>query len=193
MHHIVQNDIETFLVEKESLKPFALAGIYNVLEDEICLEIEGIEIGADSACVVVCDSLGDCDTTFIFVTVLPELIDAVNDSDTTIENTPGKLYPVLANDTISGTLDTIYLVGNITDNAAIGDIYRIFDFHLAEGSSLIDAGHHASVLYTNDIDGDNRHIDGDEDGYLLVDIGADEYDPNAGVINPIQISSPSLP
>ncbi|KAB8151649.1 hypothetical protein EZY14_017230 [Kordia sp. TARA_039_SRF] len=33
MHHIVQNDIETFLVEKETPKPFAIAGVYNVLED----------------------------------------------------------------------------------------------------------------------------------------------------------------
>ena len=84
--------------------------IYNVLDDELCLEIEGVDIGVDSACVVVCDSLGICDTTYIFVTVLPQMIDAVNDADTLTENSPGKTYPILDNDTISGNLDTIYLV-----------------------------------------------------------------------------------
>jgi len=33
VHHIIENEVESFLVEKEPLKPFALAGIYNVLED----------------------------------------------------------------------------------------------------------------------------------------------------------------
>jgi len=33
MHHIVDTEIETYLVEKENRKPFTLAGIYNILED----------------------------------------------------------------------------------------------------------------------------------------------------------------
>ncbi|AXG68148.1 SOS response associated peptidase (SRAP) [Kordia sp. SMS9] len=33
IHHIIDNSIETFLVEKEPPKPLALAGVYNILED----------------------------------------------------------------------------------------------------------------------------------------------------------------
>lgn len=33
MYHIVDTEIETYLVEKENVTPFALAGIYNILED----------------------------------------------------------------------------------------------------------------------------------------------------------------
>ncbi|MBC8753136.1 SOS response-associated peptidase family protein [Kordia sp. YSTF-M3] len=33
IHHIVDTEIETYLVEKENAAPFALAGIYNILED----------------------------------------------------------------------------------------------------------------------------------------------------------------
>ena len=33
MYHLVDNEIKTYLVEKENEAPFSLAGIYNVLED----------------------------------------------------------------------------------------------------------------------------------------------------------------
>lgn len=33
IYHIVNNQIETFLVEKSDPKPFSIAGIYNILED----------------------------------------------------------------------------------------------------------------------------------------------------------------
>lgn len=33
VHHLVDNEVQTFLVEKKPLTPFSLAGIYNVLED----------------------------------------------------------------------------------------------------------------------------------------------------------------
>ena len=33
MYHIINNKVHTFLVEKEKLTPFSVAGIYNVLDD----------------------------------------------------------------------------------------------------------------------------------------------------------------
>ncbi|MEL6923059.1 MAG: gliding motility-associated C-terminal domain-containing protein, partial [Bacteroidota bacterium] len=91
---------------------------YDIIDDGPCLEIEGIDIGQDSACVVICDDLGNCDTTFIFVMVLPQMIDAVNDADTLIENATEFTKDILRNDTISGQLDTIYLVDN-PDHGAV--------------------------------------------------------------------------
>lgn len=33
VHHLIDNEVETFLVEKKSPTPFSIAGIYNVLDD----------------------------------------------------------------------------------------------------------------------------------------------------------------
>lgn len=33
IHHLVENEVKTYLVEKENTTPFSLAGIYNILED----------------------------------------------------------------------------------------------------------------------------------------------------------------
>lgn len=53
------------------------------------------------------------------------------------------------------------------------------DAHLQPGSNAIDAGSNAVLLsypaLFNDIDGDLRPIDGDNDGTRVVDIGVDEY------------------
>ncbi len=87
--------------------------------------------------------------------------------------------------------DTLYIVGDISGSASMGDIYRIHDFHLSNSSPLLDVGHHASVSVPYDIDGSARIIDGNEDGFTYVDIGADEYDPNEGVEPPIRITAPS--
>lgn len=48
------------------------------------------------------------------------------------------------------------------------------DLHLAPGSPCVDAGHPAYTFATTDPDGDPRVLDGDLDGVVLADIGADE-------------------
>ncbi|MFC1877976.1 right-handed parallel beta-helix repeat-containing protein [Thermodesulfobacteriota bacterium] len=58
------------------------------------------------------------------------------------------------------------------------------DLHLQPSSPCIDSGRNAAVIgVTEDIDGDNRVVDGDGDGVATVDMGADEYlsDSNATV------------
>ncbi len=81
--------------------------------DEIayCVEYSGIESGVDSACVVICDDLGYCDTTLFCIVVGdvdgPPI--AVNDIDTTSINTP-KVINFKTNDSIFGVLDTVFLV-----------------------------------------------------------------------------------
>ncbi len=52
------------------------------------------------------------------------------------------------------------------------------DFHLQATSPCIDAGdNNAPGLPAEDFEGDPRVIDGDQDGNPVVDIGADEYQP----------------
>ena len=51
------------------------------------------------------------------------------------------------------------------------------NYHLSPGSPCIDAGTGSVPLASVDMDGDSRVIDGDENGSLVVDIGADEFDP----------------
>jgi gliding motility-associated-like protein len=76
-----------------------------------CVEYTGLELGVDSACVVVCDEFGLCDTT-LFCVVVMEYFEgpaAVTDSLCTQEGTP-VIINALANDTLYGGIDSIYLL-----------------------------------------------------------------------------------
>ena len=50
------------------------------------------------------------------------------------------------------------------------------DFHLWWNSALVDAGTNV-VAPSEDFEGDSRPMDGNGDGFAVVDIGADEYLP----------------
>jgi gliding motility-associated-like protein len=79
--------------------------------ENYCINYTGIEEGGENACIVICDNLGYCDTTFISVTVeeIPDLKpNAVDDAGTTEENI-SLTIDVLANDEINGLIDTVYL------------------------------------------------------------------------------------
>ncbi|MCP4120523.1 MAG: T9SS type B sorting domain-containing protein [Bacteroidetes bacterium] len=79
------------------------------LPDSICLEYTGLEIGVDSACYIICDNLGICDTTFFTVWVVEylELPIANNDTAYTIKETP-VVVNIHGNDVIFG-VDTTYI------------------------------------------------------------------------------------
>jgi parallel beta-helix repeat protein len=52
------------------------------------------------------------------------------------------------------------------------------DYHLQAGSPVIDKGDNsAPSLPANDLDGDPRKLDGDGNGTVIVDMGADEFNP----------------
>ncbi len=77
-----------------------------------CVTYEGVEeLGTDTACIVICDMLGYCDTTYFYITV-EEYFDppiAMDDYDTTIINTP-IVVNVKLNDTVFGGIDTLYII-----------------------------------------------------------------------------------
>jgi hypothetical protein len=71
--------------------------------------------------------------------------------------------------------DTLMFLGDIREHASTGSFYRMIDFHLSGTSQLIDAGFTTQTRELFDIDGQARILDGDENGSLLVDVGADEF------------------
>lgn len=68
-----------------------------------CIEITGLELGKEQACLVVCDDLGFCDTTYVIADVIPYpfLPDAVNDTTTTTQEN-SIIIPVNINDDLTG-------------------------------------------------------------------------------------------
>lgn len=85
--------------------------LFELDAENYCVSYTAIEAGTENACIVVCDDLGYCDTTFISITVeqmVNPLPDAVDDFVTTAMNSPLTI-DVLSNDEINGILDTLYL------------------------------------------------------------------------------------
>ena len=88
--------------------------------------------------------------------------------------------------------------GNRSDDPQLVDPEN-GDFHLSIGSPAVDAGLSGTLLPEKDFEGDDRILDGDEDGTANVDIGADELLlPASGISidikpgshpNPINLSS----
>jgi len=79
-----------------------------------CMEYTGMELGVDSACVVVCDDLGFCDTT-MFCVLVEEYFDPPIATPDTIctpgiaEGTPVVL-DIQGNDILYGGVDSIYII-----------------------------------------------------------------------------------
>ncbi|MEM8906367.1 MAG: gliding motility-associated C-terminal domain-containing protein [Bacteroidota bacterium] len=84
------------------------------MEEDNCISYTGMEVGMDSACVVLCDDLGLCDTTYLYVYVEEEAT-AISwpianvDADTTLKNRSVDILQS-QNDTINGTLEDTYIV-----------------------------------------------------------------------------------
>lgn len=93
--------------------------IFTAITDTYCYEVDAVEAGLDSACIVLCDDQGYCDTTYFVINVVDEINpeDLPLASSDVAQTVEGELvsYDVLANDLINGTLDTFYIL-NQPDN-----------------------------------------------------------------------------
>lgn len=76
-----------------------------------CVEYTGLALGMDTACVVLCDEFGFCDTTYFCINVLPYFDPpiAMDDYDTTDIGTP-VVIDIKANDILFGGVDTAYIL-----------------------------------------------------------------------------------
>ncbi|RKY11274.1 MAG: hypothetical protein DRP82_07660, partial [Planctomycetota bacterium] len=86
--------------------------------------------------------------------------------------------------------------GNITENNCIYDDPQFVDaangdYHLRDTSPCIDAGDNTLVPggVDEDLDGNQRVVDGNNDGTAVVDIGTYEYQPST---QPLQITTTTL-
>ncbi len=76
-----------------------------------CVYYEGLTEGRDTACIIFCDELGFCDTSYFCILVKP-YFDPPGlgaDADTTLKGTP-VVIDFLANDTIFGGIEDIYIL-----------------------------------------------------------------------------------
>ncbi len=131
---ITVNETDTLCLDSLDL-PYTIASIANICEEDAgervifmldtinnCLSYTGIEAGTETACIVTCDSLDNCDTMLVVITVedLPDTIPppiAVDDSDTLTEGTT-KTINVLGNDTTNSTLITVVILDEPTNGTA---------------------------------------------------------------------------
>ena len=94
------------------------AAEFHIVNGQICFMVQGMHPGQSSACVVVCDNLGYCDTTIINITVLALVAalppDAVTDYAETKRNEPIDI-PIFSNDDINGTFVSAMLLSGPLD------------------------------------------------------------------------------
>ena len=85
---------------------------FTVNNVSLCVVADGIAVGTDSACIVICDDYGVCDTTYVYITIVPDTgnpcanslpPDAVDDAAAALLNTPVNIE-ILANDTLGNCL-----------------------------------------------------------------------------------------
>ncbi|RMG88767.1 MAG: hypothetical protein D6714_00135, partial [Bacteroidetes bacterium] len=78
-----------------------------------CIVVEGMDIGSESVCLVICDDLGFCDTTYLDINIIENpggtRPDAVDDLDDTYKDQP-VIVKVLDNDTLNGNLTDIQIL-----------------------------------------------------------------------------------
>ena len=89
------------------------------------------------------------------------------------------------------TDDTLFVYGQCDSTVGGGDVCRVFDHHLLSASPLVDFGKSNYATVPGDMDNEDRIVDGDDDFIAVVDVGADEYDPNGGYDSPITVKSPA--
>ncbi|MEM9847306.1 MAG: gliding motility-associated C-terminal domain-containing protein [Bacteroidota bacterium] len=73
-----------------------------------CVEVTGMEIGLESACLVLCDDLGFCDTTYLNIAVVPyENPPIVRDDTSSTSQANSVVIPVQNNDDLTGGVSVI--------------------------------------------------------------------------------------
>ncbi|MBK7410199.1 MAG: gliding motility-associated C-terminal domain-containing protein [Saprospirales bacterium] len=90
------------------------------IENDTCVVLQGIEEGAESACLLVCDSFGLCDTVFLDIQVIDLAQSgpvAVDDSLLLYQLDPVPIN-VLVNDILPGGVKTVFLVDLPSTGAA---------------------------------------------------------------------------
>ncbi len=74
-----------------------------------CVEIRGVSVGVDTSCIVICNSVGLCDTTTLFVTVRANILTPTPSVEiVNIKLGKDSLFKNIDTLQIAGAVDTIY-------------------------------------------------------------------------------------
>jgi|GEM_PF-1120313 len=92
--------------------------------DEVwCVMFESVGLGQDTACIVICDDLGICDTTFFAITNLTLLGEgpvAIDDDTLTVIN-ESVIIDILENDTVNGGFISLEIINGPANGTAFID------------------------------------------------------------------------
>ncbi len=97
-------------------------------DGSVCVDYTGLSVGVDTACIFICDDLGDCDSMMFYISTINPDIDspiANPDNATTGENATVNI-PVLDNDSVE-FVSTIIVLGE----AENGNAYVTMDNQIA--------------------------------------------------------------
>jgi gliding motility-associated-like protein len=95
----------------------------------ICAFYEGVTPGKDSACVVICDEFGFCDTTYFCIFVKPYFDPPTLGNDTAYtEKARPVVIDFLQNDTIFGGIEDIYILDSTISGQVILNLDNSFTY-----------------------------------------------------------------
>jgi hypothetical protein len=149
--------------------------------DEVCILYTGLALGVDTACYVICDELGYCDTTILIVqTVLDNGIGPVAvDDDTIGQINMATIIEVLNNDTLNGTLaDVIILTDPVNGTAVVNPDFTITYIPNVDFCGSVDSFEY--ILVTSS---------GSDTAFVFIDVYCDEltiytgFSPNGDGVN----------
>ncbi|HMG15377.1 MAG TPA: gliding motility-associated C-terminal domain-containing protein, partial [Saprospiraceae bacterium] len=92
-----------------------LSGEFSTLSmnnNTYCIDITGVEVGDEKACIIVCDNLGYCDTTYINIKVntTGNSKPNANDDNITIPKGKSEIIRILGNDSVGDGYPEINLI-----------------------------------------------------------------------------------
>lgn len=95
----------------------------------LCVNYEGVNEGVDSACIVVCDDFGFCDTTYLCITVA-EYFDppGLGDDTTSTQKATPVVIDFLANDTLYGGIVDIFILEQPISGSATLNLDHSFTY-----------------------------------------------------------------
>ncbi|MBT8218338.1 MAG: gliding motility-associated C-terminal domain-containing protein, partial [Bacteroidia bacterium] len=102
----------------------------NISGSDPCLTIDGLQIGNDTACIVMCDKFGFCDTTIMYLYVRDQNVGAPiirTDTDTIFRNQAATI-PILANDDTISAITDLQIVSQPLNGSAFLNADNTIEF-----------------------------------------------------------------
>lgn len=145
-----------------------------VVGNDPCLDVDGLVIGNDTACIAICDEFGFCDTTTLHIYVRDTAVGAPITMDDTVQLFKNQfaVIPILMNDDTISALTEIEIIGQPIN----GDAFLNADNTIRFEPDL----DYCSDVTTQVIQYMICNIDGCSRGLVNIDVLCDELKVNNG-------------